>query len=122
MEERIRAYGVMGMELRIRDPRAEGVAPSRLGVAPSVGLLSPEPDWRAGVSRTSLRNCELFIALLRIGCEAQEIEVGDKLWPSFSLVKVFSAARNYSYSRLKFAPYENSHFSECDNPTTNDNN
>ena len=54
-------YGVMGMALRIREPKADGVEPSRLGVAPSVGLLSPELDCRAGVSRTSFRNCELFI-------------------------------------------------------------
>jgi hypothetical protein len=57
----------MGMELRMREPRAEGVAPSRLGVALSVDLLSPKFDCRAGVSRTSLRNCELFILRLR-GC------------------------------------------------------
>ena len=73
IEERIRTYGVMGMELRNRDPRVEGVAPSRLGVAPSVGLLSPEPGWRVGVSRTSLRNCELFIARLRIGVTGDRI-------------------------------------------------
>jgi hypothetical protein len=53
MKEEI--YGVIGIELRIREPRAEG-APSRLGVAPSPGLASPVEDWRAGVSRTSLRN------------------------------------------------------------------
>jgi hypothetical protein len=102
MEERIRAYGVMGMELRIRDPRAEGVAPSRLGVAPSVGLLSPEPDWRAGVSRTSLRNCELFIALLRIGCEGQEIEVGDKFGLLSALSRFLARSRNYREEPLNF--------------------
>ena len=72
IDERARTYGVMGMELRIRDPRAEGVAPSCLGVAPTDSLLSPEPGWRAGVSRTNLRNCELFILSLRGGCVVQE--------------------------------------------------
>jgi hypothetical protein len=48
----------------MREPRAEG-APSRRGVAPSAGLLSAlEEGCRAGVSRTSLRNCELFIVVL----------------------------------------------------------
>jgi hypothetical protein len=45
----------------MREPSAEGVAPSRLGVVPSVGLPSPELDCLAGVSRTNLRNCVLFI-------------------------------------------------------------
>lgn len=48
-------YGVMGIEERILEPRAEE-APLRLGVAPSVGLSSVEEDCRAGVSRTNLRN------------------------------------------------------------------
>ena len=47
----------------MREPRAEG-PPSRCGAAPTAGLLSAPEDWRAGVSRTSLRNWELFIAAL----------------------------------------------------------
>jgi hypothetical protein len=55
-------YGVMGILERIREPRAEGVAPSLLGVAPG-GPPAPEaPGCGAGVSRTSLRNWELFMA------------------------------------------------------------
>jgi hypothetical protein len=54
-------YGVMGIELRIREPSAIGVAPSRLEVAPLVELLCSEPGFLAGVSSTSFRNCELFI-------------------------------------------------------------
>jgi hypothetical protein len=52
----------MGRELRIREPRADGVAPSHLGV----GSLSVElePACRPGVSRTSLRNWELFMVAL----------------------------------------------------------
>ncbi len=47
----------------MREPNAEGVAPSRRGVAPRAGFLSPELDCLTGVSRTSLRNCELFIVI-----------------------------------------------------------
>ena len=54
------------MELRMRDPSAEGVAPSCLGVAPRVALASPDFECRAGVSRTSLRNCELFIVRVEV--------------------------------------------------------
>ena len=46
----------MGIELRMREPSADGVAPFR---AAGVDLLSEgeeEDPWRAGVSRTSLRN------------------------------------------------------------------
>lgn len=57
------------MELRIREPRVEE-APSRLGVASAVELPSAVEDWRAGVSRTSLRNWELFIVAL----EAKSID------------------------------------------------
>ena len=51
----------MGIELRILEPRADGVAPSRLGVAPRVELLSPDTACLAGVSSTSFLNWELFI-------------------------------------------------------------
>lgn len=54
----------MGIELRIRDPRVEGVAPLRCA-ALSVG--EDDEACRAGVSRTNFRNCELFImALLQV--------------------------------------------------------
>jgi hypothetical protein len=51
----------MGIELRMREPSAEGVVPSRLEVAPILELASPDPACLAGVSRTSFLNCELFI-------------------------------------------------------------
>lgn len=56
----------MGMELRIREPSADGVAPLRLA-ALSVG--EEEEGSLAGVFCTSLRNCSLFI----VRCD--EIEV-----------------------------------------------
>jgi hypothetical protein len=62
----------MGMELRIREPSMECVAQSCLDAAPTVGLLPPELDWWAGVSRTSFRNCELFMVRLRIDCRTRE--------------------------------------------------
>lgn len=63
----------MGIELRMREPSADGVAPFLLCAVLSVG----EEAWacRAGVSRTSLRNWELFIVFcvcgLNGGGEAQ---------------------------------------------------
>lgn len=90
----------MGMELRIREPRADGAAPSRLGAAPCGGLLSPEFDCRAGVSRTSLRNCVLFIVKLRGGCSELEAEEVSMKLPSFSLAKNFSA-RSEDYSMYR---------------------
>ena len=48
------AYGVIGIELRIREPRADGVAPFRLCADLSAG--EEEEPCRAGVSRTSFRN------------------------------------------------------------------
>jgi hypothetical protein len=52
----------MGIELRMRDPSAEGVAPLRLACA---ALSDGEEDegFRAGVFCTSLRNCSLFIVM-----------------------------------------------------------
>jgi hypothetical protein len=98
----------MGMELRIREPRAEGVAPSRLGVAPSVGLLSPELDWRAGVSSTSLRNCELFIEAL--GGGGGSVDHRRSLWLEcfcfevwLSLVNFFWRARELQEEPLNFS-------------------
>ncbi len=46
---------------RIRDPRADGVAPSLFGVPPRITPLPEAPACRAGVSSTSLRNWELFM-------------------------------------------------------------
>jgi hypothetical protein len=87
----------MGMELRIREPSAEGVAPSRLDVAPNPGLLSPDPACRAGVSNTSLRNCELFIVV--VVRQVLEFEVRDlqnfEMQPCARLVD-FSAGLNSS--------------------------
>lgn len=57
-----RTYGVMGIELRIREPSAEGVAPLRL-VCADLSVGDAAWAFRAGVSRTSLRNWELFIML-----------------------------------------------------------
>lgn len=53
----------MGIELRIREPSAEGVAPSRLGAAPVAEFLSPGVVCLAGVSSTSFRNCWLFMVI-----------------------------------------------------------
>jgi hypothetical protein len=47
-------YGVMGIQLRIREPSADGVAPFRFCVDLSDG--EEEELCRAGVSRTSFRN------------------------------------------------------------------
>ena len=58
------AYGVIGMLLRIREPRVLGVVPSLLSAAPGLALLSPAPDCLAGVSRTNFLNCELFMVVL----------------------------------------------------------
>ena len=66
----------MGMELRIREPSADGVAPSRRVVALSVGLPSPEFDCWVGVSRTSFRNCELFIVTLGGGNRSLDVGRG----------------------------------------------
>lgn len=60
-QRRLRTYGVIGMELRIREPNAEGVDPSRLGTVEDVVAGEEVKAWRAGVSRTSFLNCELFI-------------------------------------------------------------
>lgn len=59
------AYGVIGIELRILDPSAEGVAPSRLGVAPNLDVPSLVPACLAGVSNTNFLNCELFIVVFK---------------------------------------------------------
>ena len=59
--------------MRIREPSADGT-PSRCEVAPIVGLPSTLEDWRDGVSRTSLRNWELFIVVMvtkAVGVEAR---------------------------------------------------
>jgi hypothetical protein len=56
------SYGVIGMLERMREPRAEGVAPSLFGVAPRLPPLPEAPDCLAGVPSTSLRNWELFMA------------------------------------------------------------
>jgi hypothetical protein len=52
-------YGVIGILLLILEPKAAGgpIAPSLLGVAPSVLGVSEFADCRAGVSSTSFRNC-----------------------------------------------------------------
>jgi hypothetical protein len=53
----------MGMELRIREPSTEEVAPFRLLCA-ELSVGDRADAFLAGVSRTSFRNCELFIVLL----------------------------------------------------------
>lgn len=50
----------MGMELRMREPSAEGVAPLRIDCA-DLSAGEDSDAFRAGVSRTNFRNCELFI-------------------------------------------------------------
>ena len=64
----------MGMLERMRDPRADGIAPSLRSVAPRP-VLPPEASGRqAGVSSTNFRNCELFMVLVanfvELGLEA----------------------------------------------------
>jgi hypothetical protein len=44
------------------------VAPSLLVVEPKLPLFSDDPDFRAGVSSSSLRNCELFMLLSNRRC------------------------------------------------------
>jgi len=68
-----RTYGVIGIELRIREPSAEGVAPLR-DAAADLSAGDDEEACRAGVSRTSLRNCELFIFGIDVGCSRVEDE------------------------------------------------
>jgi len=51
----------MGMLERMREPRADGAAPSLFEVAPREPPLPEVPGCRAGVSSTSLRNWELFM-------------------------------------------------------------
>jgi hypothetical protein len=51
----------MGMLERMREPRADGAAPSLFEVAPREPPLPEAPGCRAGVSSTSLRNWELFM-------------------------------------------------------------
>jgi hypothetical protein len=62
-----KTYGVIGIELRIREPSAEGVAPLREDAA-DLSAGDEEEACRAGVSRTSLRNWELFIFGVDVGC------------------------------------------------------
>jgi hypothetical protein len=64
-------YGVIGIELRIREPSAEGVAPLR-DAAADLSAGDEEEACRAGVSRTSLRNWELFIFGVGVGCSRVE--------------------------------------------------
>jgi hypothetical protein len=63
-------YGVIGIELRIREPSAEGVAPLREEAA-DLSAGDEEEACRAGVSRTSLRNCELFIFGVVVDCSRE---------------------------------------------------
>jgi hypothetical protein len=63
-------YGVIGIELRIREPSAEGVAPLR-GEAVDLSTGDEEEACRAGVSRTSLRNWELFILGVFVDCSRE---------------------------------------------------
>jgi hypothetical protein len=65
-----KTYGVIGIELRILEPSAEGVAPLR-DVAADLSAGDEEEACRAGVSRTSLRNCELFIFGVDVGCSRE---------------------------------------------------
>ena len=65
-----RTYGVIGIELRILEPSAEGVAPLR-DVATDLSAGDEEEACRAGVSRTSLRNWELFIFGVGVGCSRE---------------------------------------------------
>ena len=71
------------MELRMREPNVGGVAPSRLGE----DLFPAEevPACRAGVSRTSFRNCELFMAwrcgvqdVVKDGCDYFELSLSSE--------------------------------------------
>jgi hypothetical protein len=63
-------HGVIGIELRIREPSAEGVAPLR-DEAADLSTGDEEEACRAGVSRTSLRNWELFIFGAGVGCSRE---------------------------------------------------
>lgn len=81
----------MGILERIRDPR-DGVAPSLLGVAPKLPLLSDSAAWRAGVSRTNLRNCELFMAFI----------VAQTVWISKVVVELSSKYGEADVARLYY--------------------
>jgi len=69
-------YGVMGIELRMREPSADGVAPFRAAVLDLLSDGEEEEVWPAGVSRTSLRNWLLFILETVLYSMAAGVEVG----------------------------------------------
>jgi hypothetical protein len=83
-----KTYGVIGIELRIREPSAEGVAPLREEAA-DLSAGDEEEACRAGVSRTSLRNWELFILSVDAGCSRIEDEDGGMFSQDSSLAGTF---------------------------------
>jgi hypothetical protein len=75
----------MGMELRIREPSAEGVAPLRLLCA-DLSVGEDAAAFLAGVSRTSFRNWELFMVMLWCLYMSHLSSPGQTLGSAFSLV------------------------------------